>query len=366
MKLRIPDYVRDLKPYKSGNKLEGGITREEFKQMINLASNENPFGPSPKAMEAMKNSISESNIYPDPGAIELVDALAKYYNRDPKTIITGNGSDSLLQIAFNAFSCKDEEILTAEATFIGCFVNANKLGRKLTKVPNKNYAYDLDAIASAVNENTRIIYLANPNNPTGTMFAKDDFESFMDKIPNDILVILDEAYWLYSAEFEEYPDGLDYNYSNLIVMRTFSKIYGLAGIRVGFAFAQSEIIDIMYRVKLPFEPSIIAQNGAIAALDDHDYVKMTIDTNTKCLRDIENTLKELNIDFVPGKANFTMTLWESRSTAESFVKYMLQNGIVTRHLPMFGLDNAVRINSGTVDQTNKAIDLIKKFKTENN
>ena len=228
MKLRIPDYVQTLKPYKSGNKLEGGITREEFKKLINLASNENPFGPSPKAISAMQNALSEAHIYPDPSATELIEALAKFYDRDPKSIITGNGSDSLLQIAFNAFSCKDEEILTAEATFIGCFVNANKLGRKLTKISNKNYGYDLDSIAAAINDNTRIIYLANPNNPTGTMFSKTDFENFMTKVPKDILVILDEAYWLYSAEFSDYPNGLDYDYENLMVMRTFSKIYGLS------------------------------------------------------------------------------------------------------------------------------------------
>jgi histidinol-phosphate aminotransferase len=362
MKLRIPEYVENLVPYKSGNKLEGGITREQFKAMTNLASNENPFGVPEKAKEAMRKAIDESHIYPDPSGSELVSALSLHYKINKNRIITGSGSDSLIQMIFNAFCTKGEEILTADVTFIGTYVNANKLGRKLRLIKTKDYGFDLKSILENINDNTRIIYLANPNNPSGTMFSGDEFKSFMEKVPDDVLVILDEAYWLYASHHKDYPNGLDYEYDNLIVLRTFSKCYGLAGARIGFAFAHREVINILYRVKLPFEPNIIALHGAIAALDDSEYVKKTVETNKKCLALQESKFDDLGINYVKGFGNFTMILFDDETEAIKFTKYMLENNVVVRHLPMFGLPNAVRINTGTLEQTANALDLIENFK----
>jgi len=361
MKLKIPEYVENLVPYKSGNKLEGGITRQQFKAMTNLASNENPFGVPKKAKEAMIKAIDESHIYPDPSGSELVSALSSHYKIDQNRIITGSGSDSLIQMIFNAFCTKGEEILTADVTFIGAFVNANKLGRKLKLVKTKDYGFDLTKILENINNNTRIIYLANPNNPTGTMFSGDEFTSFMEKVPEDVLVILDEAYWLYASHHKDYPNGLDYEFDNLIVLRTFSKCYGLAGARIGFAFAHPDIINILYRVKLPFEPNIIALQGAVAALGDLEYVKNTIETNKKCLALQESKFDDLGIKYVKGFGNFTMMLFKGEPEAIKFTKYMLNNNVVLRHLPMFGLPNAVRINTGTLEQTKNALNLIEKF-----
>lgn len=360
--IHIPDHIKILKPYKSGNQVGKQISREEFKKLVNLASNENPLGASPKAMEAIRNSIEEIAVYPNPAAPDLVGAIAKHYDKQPECIITGSGSDSIIEDVFKAFSDEGQEIIMADATFIGAFVNANKLNRFIVKVPlNEDYSYDLRTMLKSISRSTRIIYLANPNNPTGMMITKNEFEDFMKEVPSDVLVILDEAYNAYSSEYEDCPNGLDYECSNLIVLRTMSKSYGLAGIRVGFAFGPKELIDYMYRVKLPFEPNILAQKAAIAALDDNEFIKETIETNSRNLSKLKKLFNEIGITHTDGKGNFTMVEFKDADTASKFATLSLESGFVVRPLGMFGLPNCVRINSGTDEQTDNAIKIFKKI-----
>lgn len=354
--IHIPDHIRVLKPYKSGNQVGKQISREAFKKLVNLASNENPLGASPKAIEAIKNSAEDIAVYPNPAATELVEAIAKHFNKPPECIITGSGSDSIIADVFKAFTRESQEIIMADATFIGAFVNANKLNRTIVKVPLKDdYSYDLDAMLKAIGGLTRIIYLANPNNPTGVMVTKSEFEEFMKEVPTDVLVVLDEAYYAYSGEYEDYPNGLDYQCSNLVVLRTMSKSYGLAGIRVGFAFGPKELIDYMYRVKLPFEPNILAQKAAIAALDDIEFIEQTIATNQRNLAKLKEFFNRVGVKHTDGKANFLMIELEDADTANTFADESLGQGFVVRPLGMFGLPNCIRINSGTDEQTDKAI-----------
>lgn len=354
--IHIPDHIKVLKPYKSGNQVGKQISREAFKKLVNLASNENPLGASPKAMEAIRNSVEEIAVYPNPSATELVEAISKHFNKPPECIITGSGSDSIIADVFKAFTSEGQEIIMADATFIGAYVNANKLNRTIVKVPLKeDYSYDLDAMLKAINGSTRIIYLANPNNPTGVMTTKNEFEEFMKQVPTDVLVVLDEAYYAYSGEYEDYPNGLDYECSNLVVLRTMSKSYGLAGIRVGFAFGPKELIDYMYRVKLPFEPNILAQKAAIAALDDDKFIDETIATNKRNLTKLKEFFNRVGVKHTDGKANFLMIELEDGDTANTFAAESLGGGFVVRPLGMFGLPNCIRINSGTDEQTDRAI-----------
>ena len=357
--INVPENIENLVPYKSGNKLDRAITREEFKKLINLASNENPLGPSPKAVEAIKNHLSEINIYPDPTASELTEKIALKFNKDPKRIITGHGSDSLIQYIFNTFFKKGDELLTASSTFIGTYVNANKQGMVTQLVPMRSdYSFDLNGILAKMTLRTKVIYLANPNNPTGTMFTKSEFEKFFAKVPKDVLVILDEAYWLYAKEMPGYLDGFDYDAENLIVLRTLSKAYGLAGIRVGFAYAPEYIINYLSRVKLPFEPNTLAQVAAIAALDDNDFVDEMLKVNQQSMDILLEAIDNAGIARTEPSANFVMMIFDNEVKAKSLYNKLLDNGIVTRPLPMFGLPNAIRINTGTIAQSEKAAKVI--------
>lgn len=357
--INVPNYIENLVPYKSGNKLEKAITREEFKTLINLASNENPLGPSPKAVEAIQKHLSEINIYPDPSAPELTQKLAEKFGKDANRIITGHGSDSLIQYIFNTFFKKGDELLTATSTFIGTYVNANKQGMQLQLVPMKSdYSYDLNAILGKITLRTKVIYLANPNNPTATMFTKSDFTKFMAKVPKDVLVILDEAYWIYAKEMPGYLDGFEFDEENLIVLRTLSKAYGLAGLRVGFAYAPKYIIDYISRVKLPFEPNTLAQVAAIAALDDEDFIDKMLVENQKSMDILLDAIDSAGIARTEPSANFVMMIFDNEVKAKSMYNKLLENNIITRQLPMFGLPNAIRISTGTVEQTQKAAKII--------
>jgi len=270
--IKIPSFVRDLVPYKAGKPIAELMREKQLTHIVKLASAENPLGPSPKSVLAIKEAILGLNRYSEPSSHDLVMAIAKKYSVQPNHIICGHGTDSLLAYIVNAFTTESDEILTSEGTFIGIYVTIRKNGRKLIRIPLKNWGFDLDEIANSITTKTSMIYLANPNNPTGTMFERKAFENFMAKVPRHIMVILDEAYTVYAAKNPNYPNGVTYDYENLVITRTFSKAYGLAGLRVGCAIGPNQVIEALYKVKLPFEPNLLAQEAAIAALGDRKSV----------------------------------------------------------------------------------------------
>src|SRR3970040_1561786 len=239
--IKIPKHIQNLQPYKAGKPIDELARERGITKIVKLASNENPLGPSPKAVEVIKRSLNEIHRYTNPSAYKLVNAIEKKYNKKPSQILSGSGSDSLLQYIVTAFSEQDDELLTSQGTFIGWYVNVNKYGFKSFEVPLKNYHFDLDGILNNITSKTKIIYLANPNNPTGTMFTKKEFESFYSKVPENIIIVLDEAYTVYAESIRGYPNGLEYEKENLIVLRTLSKAYGLAGLRIGFAFGDEKL-----------------------------------------------------------------------------------------------------------------------------
>ena len=369
----VPEYIRALKAYVAGKPIDELAREKNLKRIVKLASNENPLGPSPKALLALDSILAESHRYVDPSSPLLVQAIAKKYGKSQHEIVCGHGTDSILAYIVNAFTDHNDEVLTSEGTFIGIYVNVLKFGRKLVKVPLKNYGYDLDAIANVITEKTKLVYLANPNNPTGSMFGKAEFEKFMSVVPDSILVILDEAYTVYAEEHSDYPNGFEYNYQNLIVTRTFSKAYGLAALRVGFAVAPPAIIKEIYKVKLPFEPNYPAQIAAEAALADDDFLKKTVDTNRKSLTSLKACCDKLGIKHMPTAANFILMLFPSEEFATEFNEQCLQHGLIVRHVKSFGIPEAIRINSGTEDETEFAVAVIEqvyealseKFEIEN-
>ncbi len=358
--IKIPEWILNLRPYIPGKPISELAREKSLQRIVKLASNENPLGPSPKAMKAVIENISEAHRYVDRTAPELVAKIASKFGKNPDQIICGHGVDSLLGYILCAFTRENDEVLTSDGTFIGIYVNVRKLGRKLSLVPLKNYTYDLEAIGSSISPQTKIIYLANPNNPTGTIFTKKQFEEFIADVPEDILVILDEAYTEFVSKDPEFPNGLDYDYDNLIVTRTLSKTYGLAGLRVGFAAGPEKIIGELYKVKLPFEPNYAAQKAAAAALDDDEFLKKTLEVNEKSLGRMAARFDEIGIEYVKTHANFLLLLMPSTEFAESFNEECLNSGLILRHVKPFGIPNGIRINSGTEDETSFALEVIEK------
>lgn len=358
--IKIPMFIQSLQPYKAGKPIEELQREKNLTHIVKLASNENPLGPSPKAVDAILKATSELHRYTNPSSYFLVNALGKKYGKSPSQFISASGSDALLAYIVNTFTTENEEVLTSEGTFIGMYVNVNKMGRKLNLVPLKNYCYNLEELAANISSLTKIIYLANPNNPTASMFTRSEFETFMSKVPNDVLVILDEAYTIYAEEYPDYPNGLEYNYENLVVLRTLSKAYGLAGIRIGFAYGPEYIIRELYKVKLPFEPNYLAQVAAIAALDDDEFISKTIEVNKKSMNKMIPFFDELGIKYVKSFANFFLLLFADEEFAVAFNEECLNRGLILRHVKSFGISNGIRINSGTDEETSFALNVIKE------
>ena len=345
----VPPYIESLEPYKAGKPIaelqkELGISR-----VIKLASNENPLGPSPLALERMRLYTAELHRYPN-GGLDLREILASRFRLKLGNVIAGSGSEGIMSNIIRAFLCDDDEVLTSEGTFVGFYVLARSRGTRLVMVPLRDYRFDLEAIASHINEHTKIIYLANPNNPTGTIFTKAEFDAFMRKVPPHVLIILDEAYFEYAQQESDYPDSMAYRFDNVITLRTFSKAYGIAGVRIGYGFAHDMLITNLLKVKLPFEPSTLAQEAGIGALSDEPFLKRTLETNEIGKRTLIPALRALGLTVVPTEANFVCVVLNAESAVESLYNGLLTHGVIIRPLRAFGLPHCVRITIGTEEQ----------------
>lgn len=356
--VEIPEHIQRLQSYRPGIPLEELARERGLTRIIELASNENPRGPSPKALAAVQETMDQSHRYPDPASPSLVHAISKWLCLNPAQIICGSGIDSLLGSIIITFSSEGDEILTSSGTFVGIYAHAGRLGRKLRQIPLRSWTYDLDGISRAISSRTKIIYLANPNNPTGTMFFRSDFKAFIEKAPEDVLVILDEAYEAYASHHPEYVRGIEFLRENLITVRTFSKVYGLAGLRVGYAVGHEKLIAELYKVRLPYEPSRPAQVAATTALFDKEYVKETVSLNQETMAKMQDFFKSIELPFIESLANFLMLPLPSSEIAFSLQQGCLNRGLVLRHLAPFGVPNGVRITTGTKDDISFALDVI--------
>lgn len=355
----VPPYIEALRPYEAGRTIESVRQQYGLARVAKLASNENPLGASPKAVEAMQRSLTNLNLYPN-GGLGLRQVLAEEFDVKLENVIAGSGSEGIMSNIIRAFLCDEDEVLTTEAAFIGFQVLARSRGVKYRTVPYHDWHYDLPALAGHINGNTKIIYLANPNNPTGTIFTKSQFDEFYKHVPERVLIILDEAYFEYAKDNPRYPDSMQYRYDNVITLRTFSKIYGLAGVRIGYGFAHEELIRNLLKVKLPFEPSTPAQAAGIGALSDKEFLHRSLELNARGLRTLSDALTELGMTVVPSEANFVMAVLPTEQDAMRIFEELLSQGVVIRPLKAFGLPHCLRISTGTDEDNQLCVEAIRK------
>jgi histidinol-phosphate aminotransferase len=355
----VPPYIESLRPYEAGRTLESVRKQFGLTRVAGLASNENPLGTSPAALESLRRSLDRLNIYPD-GGLALREALAAKFDVKVENVIAGGGSEAIMSNIIRAFLGDEDEVLTTEAAFLGFQVLARSRGVKYRTVPYNNWHYDLPALAQHVNANTKIIYLANPNNPTGTIFTKREFDDFYAHVPERVLIILDEAYFEYAQDNPRYPDSMHYRYDNVITLRTFSKVYGLAGARIGYGFAHQELIANLLKVKLPFEPSAPAAAAGIGALSDTEFLHRSLNLNARGLRQLAAGLEDLGLTVTPSEANFHMIVLPSPEDSKRIFEELLAQGVIVRPLAAFGLPQCLRISTGTDEDNQVCLKALKK------
>jgi len=357
----VPSYIKKLNSYKPGKPI-GEVQRElGLNNIIKLASNENPLGASPKALDAIQEAMVECHRYPDASGYELRKKLSERFNVGIDNVVLGAGSEGIMSTIMRTFLLSDDELISAENSFIGFRVLANASGKRIHWVPMNQHHYDLETMADKITDYTKIIYIANPDNPMGTYITKKEFDEFYSHVPERVLIILDEAYFEFAHGLEDYPDSMTYRYDNVITLRSFSKAYGLGGIRIGYGFAHNDLINNLLKVKVPFEPSSLAQVAGLAALDDKDFLSRTLELNEKGMKYIKGELEFLKVRFIPSIANFITTIWESETKATNLTNNLLEKGVIVRQLTAFGWPNYIRISIGLEEENHRFIESLKEI-----
>ncbi|TAN40639.1 MAG: histidinol-phosphate transaminase [Nitrospirae bacterium] len=352
--IRPPDYVLGIQPYVPGKPLEELERELGITNSIKLASNENPVGPSPAAMQVLQCSFANIHRYPDGGGYYLKQALAKKLSVGEDELILGNGSNELLDIAVRTFMKAGDEAVMATPSFVVYAMAVQAVGGRPVQVPLKNFMHDLSAMADAITPATKIVFIANPNNPTGTINRMDEFEQLMERVSDDVLVIVDEAYFEYVSD-PDYANSLKYLRSdkNVLVLRTFSKIYGLAGIRIGYGIGRAELLTDMNRLREPFNTNSIAQKAALAALGDTKHVRHSRDVNKAGKKYLYKELQALGLPYIPTHANFIYIPVED---AAALNEGLLKRGVIIR--PMG--PKAIRITIGLPEENKRCIEALKE------
>jgi histidinol-phosphate aminotransferase len=349
----IPDYLRGLPVYVPGKPIEE-VERELKIHAVKLASNENPLGPSPKAMEAARAVLGDSNRYPDGGTHWLRLKLAQRGGVTPEEIFVSLGSSELIDLASRVLLRQGLEGITSEGSYAPFSIAIRASGAKLVLVPQRHYAFNLQAIAKAITPKTGVIYLANPNNPTGTAFTANEFWEFVESVPDGVLVVLDEAYIHYATSVG-LKDSVEVyrRRKNLLILRTFSKVYGLAGLRIGYAIGHPELLSAMNKLKTPFNTSGVAQAAALAALDDAEHVRRCIETNATERKRLTDGLMGLGLRPVESQTNFVFIPVGPEAKAMS--DDLLHLGVIVRPLGWMGFPEAIRISVGTAEENDKCL-----------
>jgi histidinol-phosphate aminotransferase len=344
---RAPGYVRAIAPYQPGKPIselarEMGLPEESI---VKLASNENPRGASPKAIAAMRIAIGETGRYPDGNGFALKDALSIRYGLAPDRIVLGNGSNDVLEMAARAFLAPGTSAVYSQHAFVVYSLATQAIGATGIVVPARDFGHDLEAMAKAVRSDTRVVFVANPNNPTGTWLAPKAIRAFLEKIPADVLVVLDEAYNEY-LDPELRADALRWSeeFPNLVVSRTFSKAYGLAGLRVGYGFSHPQVVDLMNRVRQPFNVSDIAQAAATAALFDDEFVEQSTLLNKQGMKTLTEAFLRLGLAWIPSHGNFVCV--KVGNGAEVFQR-LLRQAVIVRPIAAYGMPEYLRVSIGT-------------------
>lgn len=349
-------FICDLVAYEPGKPIDE-TARElglDPSSIVKVASNENPLGPSPLAKEAMRSAIEEAHIYPDGGGYRLRSAIADSFDMDLANVVIGNGSNEIIELLCHTFLNRDAELIAAEHAFVVYKLMATLFGAKYVEVPDPDFIHDLDAMAAAINSNTRLVFIANPNNPTGTMVGQEAIDRFMSKVPEHVIVVFDEAYY----EFPDSPpDTLKYvrEGRNVCVLRTFSKIHGLAALRVGYGLASKPVANLLQKARQPFNVNSIAQAAALAALADTAHIERTLAVNRAGMAFYEKEFAARGLEFVPSFANFLLV---KTGDGDHVFREMLKQGVIVRAMSGYKLTDWVRISIGTEAQNVRCLEVL--------
>lgn len=352
-----PEYIRAIQPYQPGKPIKE-LVRElglEQKNIIKLASNENPLGTSPLALEAMMQAINDIARYPDGSGYELKAALSERYAVDTSQIILGNGSNDVLDLAARVFLKPGATAIFSQHAFAVYPLVTQAIGAKGISVPARDYGHDLNAMLDAITPETRIVFIASPNNPTGTVSSEEDLLRFLERTSRDVLVVLDEAYNEYlPATHKINSVAWLKQFPNLLITRTFSKAYGLAGVRVGFGLAHPDVANLMNRVRQPFNVSSMGLVGALAALQDHDFVERSYAINRTGMLQLADGLRKLGVDYIPSYGNFISFRVEGESSDTTKVyQSLLQQGVIVRPLGIYEMPQHLRVTIGLESENQK-------------
>jgi histidinol-phosphate aminotransferase len=359
MSLPLSPYLKTLPTYQPGRPIEE-VARElnlPASEIIKVASNENPFGPSPLALAAMQKALPSVNLYPDGNAFYLKQKLAAKLGVETNHLILGNGSNEIIEFVSHALLAPGTNVVVSQYCFAIYPIVAKMSGAEVVVVPAKDYGHDLPAMLKAINAKTRIVFVANPNNPTGTLASREDVIKFVNDVPDDVLLVMDEAYIEFLSDAVDLVPLIRLGVrKNLILMRTFSKIYGLAGLRIGFGIANAELTAALEKVRQPFNANLLAQVAALAALDDDEHVRKTRANNFQGLEFFTCALRELKLEYVPSAANFILVrVFEGQRVFEA----MQRQGVITRPMGGYQLPEWIRISVGTQAENERCLRTLK-------
>lgn len=335
----------DIHPYQPGKPVSEFQREYDINKVIKLASNENPLGPSSKVTQAVSAVLPELSLYPDCHGYELRKALGEEYRLAIDNVILGNGSEEILRMILQAFIIPGQEVIIGQYSFMGYEILAKSVGAHVSKAVMPKWEINFKEIFKMISPKTKMIILANPNNPTGTYFNKQEFQAFLEKLPASIIVVCDEAYYEYIRK-DDYPITHEWlaKYPNLIITRTFSKAYGLAGLRVGYALAHEDVIALLNRIRQPFNVNTLAQVGALAALKDKEYLEYSVSMNQKHREQMCHGLSDLGISYIPSECNFVMM--HVRTDGYALYEELLKRGIIIRPLRFYRLQHYIRVSVG--------------------
>lgn len=350
----VPPHILQLRPYVPGKPIEEVEREYGVTNIIKLASNENPLGPSPRSLEAMQGALKNLALYPDGACYALTRALARHWEVEPENLVIGNGSDEIIHYLGLAFLRPGDEVLTGDPSFVRYESAAILNEASFVVTPLKEHHFDLDAMAERINERTRIIFIANPNNPTGTMVGKAAVERFLDRVPEQTLVVMDEAYYEY-VDAPDYPASWKYvrEGRNVVILRTFSKIYALAALRVGYGMARPEIIHALHQVREPFNVNSLAQAAAVASLEDPEQVLRSRRCNAEGRDYLYGEFRRLGLSYLETQANFVMV--DVQRPCRAVFEGLLRRGVIVRTGDIFGMPTYLRVTIGAPEHNRRFV-----------
>jgi len=358
MNLKVPDYILGIKPYATGKPIEELARETGATRIVKLASNENPLGPSPLAIEALRAAVDRVHRYPDGGAHDLIQKLSARLSVDAASIVIGNGSDDLIAMLTRALLTVGDEAIMADPSFLMYEIMIRSAGAVPIHVPLNRLTLDLDGFLQKVTAKTRMAFVCNPNNPTGTVVSKGAFERFLDALPPEVVVVVDEAYAEFVRDVDS-PDGMRYLDSErpLVVLRTFSKAYGLAGLRIGYGVMPARLADLLHRVREPFNANLLGQLAAVAALDDTAFLEKTVKMTHEGLDYLYMSLEQMGVRYFPTQTNFFLI--DVRQDADAVYQVLLKKGIIVRSMTAYDYPTYIRVNVGLPEENAYFIQALK-------